>query len=230
MIAAAPAASIAPEMRRGLARRLGAACALVVASGLCAAAGLEAAVVALGRSAPGPPADESLNATGSITYTWQGDPSHGCAAVGVCGVRGALIVEAQGGADAQRGGRQTIINLGIGGSAVRVSNSTGQGTNECVDASADQGGVSIFVTRSSAGIAGTVEPPLSSGRCAGPLAQDLAKLHLAVAETGRRLPSFDLRGSQSFVAGPFSGTLVSTVVLKPIQGGKAIHRRDRRMP
>jgi hypothetical protein len=41
-------------------------------------------------------ADESLTATGSITYTWQGDPARGCAAAGLCGVLGEVIVAARG--------------------------------------------------------------------------------------------------------------------------------------
>ena len=41
-------------------------------------------------------ADESLSATGSITYTWQGDPARGCAQAGLCGVQGEMIVAPQG--------------------------------------------------------------------------------------------------------------------------------------
>lgn len=33
-------------------------------------------------------AEESLTATGSITYTWQGDPAHGCAQAGCAGFTG----------------------------------------------------------------------------------------------------------------------------------------------
>ncbi|MBV9339071.1 MAG: hypothetical protein JO243_24545 [Solirubrobacterales bacterium] len=198
------------------------ACAVIVASALGATAALFGAVAALGLSTSPAPADESLNASGSITFTWQGDPSHGCAAVGVCDVRGALIIQAQGaGGDAQRFGHQTIITLGGGGSEVRVSTGTGQGARECVDASGEQVGLSIFVRHSSSGLVAALDPALSSGRCAGPLAQDLAGLHLALAKTGGRRPTYDLRGTQSYVAGPFSGTVVSTMVLGPASGGFA---------
>ena len=62
---------------------------------------------------------------------------------------------------------------------------------------------------------GEVQGPLSSGRCAGPIAQDLSGLDLPVRKTGGKLATFDLRGSLPFVSGPFSGALVSSVVLRP---------------
>lgn len=194
--------------------------AVVAASALCAAAALVGAVAALGLSAGPGGSDESLQASGSIIYTWYGDPARRCAAVGVCGVRGALIIEAQGPADAQGEGRQLIINLGGGSSTVRVLTGTGQSAAECVDTTPNGGGEAVFVARTAGGrLAATVQPPVSSGRCAGPLARDLAGLRLAVRRTGGRRPSFDLRGSQSFAAGPFSGSLVSTLVLRPSPAG-----------
>jgi hypothetical protein len=178
------------------------------------------AVALLGAALLAPPAmaDESLAATGSITYTWQGSPSQGCAAVGVCDVQGALIVEVQGGADAQGPGHQTIINLDNSSATVRVVTGTGQSVSECVDAAQMQGGLSVFVRRSGGGLVGTLSPPLSSGRCAGPLASDLRGLTLSVRRSPDKHPSFDLRTSRAFTAGPFAGTMISTVTMRPASG------------
>jgi hypothetical protein len=185
-------------MRRGFARLLGAAAL---------------ATLALPAHAF---ADESLSATGSITYTWQGDPAHGCAVAGLCGVRGELIVAPQGdaGASAFRG---TIdVPLFSPDLTVRVAGPGGT----CVDVPAPFPGADLLVTQRRRGrLLGRVEPGLSSGRCAGPTAQDLARLTLPVRRFGARKPSYDLRTRRSFTAGPFTGTLVSTLVLRPSKGG-----------
>ncbi len=176
-------------------------------------------LVAAALMAPPAAADESLQASGLITYTWQGSPSLGCAAVGVCGVQGALIVDAQGGADAQELGRQTIINLGNSSATVRVITGNGQSASEGVDGAPNQGGESVFVTRAGGRLLGTIAPTLSSGRCAGPLAAELRGLTLAVRRSRGKHPSFDLRTSRTFTAGPFAGTLISTVTMRPGRPG-----------
>jgi hypothetical protein len=56
---------------------------------------------------------------------------------------------------------------------------------------------------------------LSSGHCAGPLSQDLARILIRGHRSRGRRPSFDFRGATPFTAGPFSGTLTSTLVLRP---------------
>jgi len=188
----------------GTARVLGVAAALLVAS----------------LAAPGHAwANESLLGSGSLTYTWQGDPARGCAAEGLCGVEGAVTVEAQGQVDATSFGRMTDINLFPETTTVRVLDRESGASDECVDIP-PAGPSELLVGREGHGrLQARVEPPISSGRCAGPLAQDLAGVRLAVRSTGGRRPSFDLRGSQPFVAGPFSGTLVSTVVFTPNASG-----------
>jgi hypothetical protein len=65
---------------------------------------------------------------------------------------------------------------------------------------------------------GTLEAPLSSGRCAGPVDSDLARLTLPVRMGAGKRPAFDLRTSQTFAAGPFTGRLVSTVVMRAAPG------------
>ena len=161
-------------------------------------------------------ADESLSATGSITYTWQGDPARGCAAAGLCGVRGELIVQPQGdtGAIALRG----TVDIPIFSPALTVR-AVGPG-GVCVDVPEGVPGSDLFVTRRGHGrLVGRIEPPFSSSRCAGPTSHDLARLTFPVRRFGARRPSYDLRVSRSFVAGPFTGTFASTLVLRPSTGG-----------
>jgi hypothetical protein len=197
-------------MRTALAWRLGVTRTSGVGVALLAVAAL---------MAPPALADETLQATGSITYTWQGSPSLGCTAIGVCDVQGALIVEAQGPTDAQTAGHQTIITLDNSSATVRVVTGTGQSASECVDSPPNPGGASVFVRRSGGGLVGAIEPALSSGRCAGPLASDLSALTLPVRRSPGKHPSFDLRTSRSFSAGPFAGTMVSTVTMRPAASG-----------
>jgi hypothetical protein len=186
------------------------------------ALGVVATVAGFGLSAAPAIADESLQATGAITFTWQGDPARGCAAEGLCGIQGALVLGAQGGADATRLGGRTSILLFPAATTIRVRNTQANSAGECVDVPANGGGANLLIAaRAGGGLSARVEPPISSGRCAGPLPQDLAGLRLPVSKTAGRRPSFDLRGSQSFGAGPFSGSVVSTLVLRPssIGGG-----------
>ncbi len=158
-------------------------------------------------------AGESLAASGSITYTWQGDPARGCAAAGLCGVQGELVVRPQG-LDASSGGPIDIPLFGTS-ATVRVAGPGG----DCIDLPGGTFGGDLFVRRIHGRLVGQIEPPLSSGRCAGPLQQDFARLTLTVIRSGDKHPSFDLRTRRSFVAGPFSGRLVSTLRLRPAPGG-----------
>jgi hypothetical protein len=134
--------------------------------------------------------------------------------VGVCDVQGALILEAQGSADAQSYGSTTFINLSSGGVTVRVLSGSGATTGECLDVVPPAVGFTVFVTRAGGRLAGTIQPALSAGRCAGPLASDLLAVALPVRKTPGRHPSFDLRTSRSFAVGPFNTRLVSTLVLR----------------
>lgn len=161
-------------------------------------------------------ADESLTATGSITYTWQGDPARGCAAAGLCGVRGEVIVQPQGGAIAIASG--ATIDVSVIGQALVVRATEPGGV--CVDAPTPPTGNDLFITRRRhGGLVGRIEPPLTSSRCAGPTAQDLARVTLPVRRIGSRRPSYDVRTRRSFAAGPFTGAVVSTLVLRPATGG-----------
>lgn len=160
-------------------------------------------------------ADESLVASGSITYTWQGDPARGCAATGLCAVRGELIVAPQGDTNANVFRGTIDVSLFSPNVTVRVAGPGGT----CVDVPAGFPGADLRVTHRHGRLVGRIEPALASSRCAGPTAQDLARLTVPVRRFGSRRPSYDVRGRRSFVAGPFTGTLVSTLVLRPSEGG-----------
>lgn len=174
-----------------------------------------AVLVVLIAPASAAAADESLVASGTVTYSWHGDPSRGCAAAGLCDVQGVLIINPHGSADAQSEGGRTFIDLNAAGATVRVL--TGGG--ECIDSPEGDGGPTVTVGRGGHGrLVGRIQPPLSSGRCAGPVAQDLSGLTLPVRKTGGKHAMYDLRATLPLVSGPFSGTLVSTLVLRPGAG------------
>lgn len=184
--------------------------------GTARALGVGAALLAALLAVPGrASADEPLNASGSLTYTWHGDPAHGCSAEGLCGVEGAVIFAAQGQADAGSFGGMTDVSLFPSATTVRVLDGEGGASGECVDTSPNGPADLVIAPGLGGSLQARVVPPISSGRCAGPLPEDLAAVRLAVRKTGGRRPSFDLRGSEPFVAGPFSGTLVSTMVFRP---------------
>jgi hypothetical protein len=193
---------------------------LCVARAVVVGALLGVLMPAVAVAAPLAPKNESVVASGSITYTWQGDPALGCAAVGVCGVKGGVIVQSQGQTSLNSFGGMIDISLATSGSTVRVLN----GSGECVDVLGAPFGPNNLFIRPDAHrrLVGHVEPPVSSGRCAGPVAQELAGVPLPVRRTGGKLPSFDLRTSEAFVAGPFSGTLISTLVFRPDLSGVGV--------
>src|ERR1700760_1051191 len=78
--------------------------------------------------------NESLAAIVSLTYTWTGDPARGCAAVGVCGIHGELILRPQtSGAIASPVGEPISVFLGQSGAARVVREQGGVVIGECVD-------------------------------------------------------------------------------------------------
>jgi hypothetical protein len=172
-----------------------------------------AAVTGAQGKTGGIPANESLSVTGSLTYAWHGDPARGCAREGLCGVVGAIVFKPDGSTDAFSIGQQ-IQNLDLSGATtVRVRrNSVGsEGSGDCVAVSS-YADLSLDFTASGRPIEGG---PLSSGRCAGPTSQDLGRVPLPWKVTGRRLRTIDARGRVPFVAGPFRGELISTILMRP---------------
>lgn len=174
---------------------------------------VSAAWLATGVSPAAAANGEAVTATGSVNYTWQGDPARGCATEALCGIHGELVLRSS--AETQflsPGGGPLSVGLnGLG--TVRVLRQAGAATlGECVDS---VGGpfesLNLQIRRRTA----SFQPAPSSGRCAGPAAAELAAIRLPFKRFGGRRPSFDLTGQKSFTAGPFSGTVVSTIKLVP---------------
>lgn len=68
-------------------------------------------------------------------------------------------------------------------------------------------------------VSGSFADGPSSGRCAGPLQQELARILIRGRRSHARQATYDFRASAPFTAGPFTGTLVSTLVLSPAGPG-----------
>lgn len=169
--------------------------------------------------APSAAADESLHSSGSLVYAWHGDPARGCAQVGVCSVRGTVIVQPQGGADlgevTKVGGLLAFDGLS---STVRVrSGDAGTCVDQAGGAGPDLGLLNLTWTTSGS-VSASLPGSLSSGRCAGPGPAELNRVPITGRRSGGRHPGFDFRRVLPFTAGPYSGTLNSTLVLAPDAG------------
>jgi hypothetical protein len=150
---------------------------------------------------------------GSLAYIWKGDPARGCAAQGLCGVRGSIQVVTGGSSSTQSGTSLPPVEITDDASVARVDDvSSGSAARQCADVvPVDEG----FNVRS--GASGRLRAVVdrfafelpSAGRCAGPTAADLAAVVLPARRLGHR--GYDLSGSDSFGAGPFEVTVVSTI-------------------
>jgi hypothetical protein len=157
------------------------------------------------------PSSLTLSASGSLTVTWHGDVARGCAAAGLCGTDGEVILRPSTGSEGLgSSGPISELSVALVGT-VRVRRVDGQSTPaECVEPISEGfgGGLQLVLARH---WAATLQPAPTSGRCAGPLGADLAGLALPLGERGGRYPRFDLRGTRAFTAGPFSGQIVSSM-------------------
>ncbi|MBV9716230.1 MAG: hypothetical protein JOZ64_12720 [Solirubrobacterales bacterium] len=176
------------------------------------AATMVLALAFLIAGAPAAAADETLQASGSMVYAWHGDRARGCAAAGVCGVHGALVIQPLGATDLNRLGRSSgDLLFGAASATARV---TSGDSGPCVDQAPEGGGLGLGWTAGGA-VSANLDVAPSSGRCAGPLAHDLGRVPIRGRRFGGERASFDLRGSVAFTAGPYAGTLVSTLVFRP---------------
>jgi hypothetical protein len=175
---------------------------------------------ALGLIAPASAAaDATLAPSGALIYSWHGDAARGCAREGVCGIQGVLIIRPQNSVDVlSQGHRSAALFLNTTNSTVRVRRTDVGSQGNCIDTAVwpSTGNGAINVTWAGDGsVRATMGGAPSSGRCAGPLDRDLGHLALRGRRTGGRHPTFDLRESVPFTAGPYSGTLVSTLRFVP---------------
>jgi hypothetical protein len=150
---------------------------------------------------------------GSLAYIWHGDPARGCALEGLCGVSGSIQIVTGDSSSSQGGTRTPPVEISDDGSVARVDDASSGGAQRAcddvvpVDESFDvrnvgSGRLRAVLERDS------FELP-SAGRCAGPTAAELASVVLPARKLGRR--GYDLSGSDSFGAGPFDVTVVSTL-------------------
>jgi hypothetical protein len=166
-----------------------------------------------GGTALGASTQNGFAPVGSLAYTWKGDPARGCAAQGLCGVRGSIEVVTGGSSSTQSGTSLPPVEITDDASVARVDDvSSGSAQRQCADVvGVDEG----FNVRS--GAAGRLRAVVdrfafelpSAGRCAGPTSADLASVVLPARKLGHR--GYDLSGSDSFGAGPFEVTVVSTI-------------------
>jgi hypothetical protein len=166
------------------------------------------------------PRTEQLSASGSLTYSWHGDPTRGCAASGVCAVQGALILRPLGGGGFTTFGPAGELSVELNGTARVLRGAAGSPAGECVSVTTT-GGLGLQLVHRAGQLVAIARPAPSSGRCAGPVSADLASVTLPVRRTGGTHATFDLRGTRKFTAGPFSGTLDSTLVLRSAPAGSS---------
>jgi hypothetical protein len=156
----------------------------------------------------------TLNPTGTLTFSWQGDPARGCQSAGVCAVSGSFEVIPADQSGARESPRERDIQIEDDGAVVRVTDpgSTPSQPHICTQLTP----VSMFVMirpRPSGGLHAIGQwfslPP--SGDCAGPLPTALGTFTLPA----RRLPgpreAYDLSGVQRFGSGPYTVTIQSTI-------------------
>ncbi len=169
-------------------------------------------------------ADETLTPSGALVYSWHGDPARGCARFGVCGVQGVLIVRPHVPVflSAFTHGLPAMLDISSADASARVRRTDAGSSGDCIDAEVwpniGAGALTVSWTRS--GQATAVIPPEagpSSGRCAGPVSGDLGGV-LHGHRSGGAHPSFTFAGRSSFAAGPYSGTFVAHLSLRPATG------------
>ena len=160
-----------------------------------------------------------VRATGALTVSWQGDPARGCAEAGVCDLAGSFTTRAdpEQGSSVSSGPSESHIDVSFEPPTVRVLR--GPATDPLGACTDGVGGHAIQLRRSRGRVRLAPEmfgydEALGSGRCAGPLPDDVAaalpsaRLPPRALRTGRLL---DFRARRPLAAGPFSGEVRSTL-------------------
>jgi hypothetical protein len=168
----------------------------------------------------------TLNPSGTLTFSWRGDPARGCQAAGVCDVSGSLDVvpdDLSGSSESPPSRNFEIVDEGA---VVRVTDpgSTATQPHICTQLAPVDMFMSIVRLHSS-GLQAIVVPfsPPTSGDCAGPSALSLGNF----SRPARRLPgpreAYDLSAIHTFGSGPYAVTLRSTIRARrpsgPVSGG-----------
>ena len=173
--------------------------------------------------------EADVETSGALTATWHGDPARGCAEAGVCDVSGVVSLRPPIGENSGSTSSDDVLHLlDIQDDQVTIRvlrGPLGDPAGACLDAEGTVELVPRAVSRAGATtrvkLAG--EPfvfggGLSAGRCAGPLAADLEAALPAARVPTRALRSgaltLDYTGVRTFAAGPFSGVVRSTLVMR----------------
>lgn len=187
---------------------------------------LVTALLAWAPSAWARDVDASGETSGDITVSWHGDPTRGCAPAGVCDVSGSLTyrpasADVYGQVYNGRFHPEELYLTADDPSSIRVHRQTPAGAEGiCLDRQDNDFNLELrrqSKDRYRLGLdrQGLASDGFSSGRCTGPVAQELASVFpsgtidaLALLHHSAVL---DMRQREPFVAGPFVGELVSTV-------------------
>ncbi len=157
----------------------------------------------------------TLNPSGTLTFSWRGDPARGCDAAGVCAVSGSLevIPADQSGASETPPSRTIQIQDDISVARVTDPGSTPSEPHVCTQPVPVSMVLFVMRRRHSRELEAIALPfsGPSSGDCAGPSPLSLGNFTLPV----RRLPgpreAYDLSGAQTFGSGPYEVTVKSTI-------------------
>jgi hypothetical protein len=196
--------------------------------------------------------DSILTTTGSVSVTWHGDRSRGCAQAGVCGyggslsmhppTDGALFLVVTGSRLRSGFGELDPFDMPV---VVRVGRrDPGTAPDACVDSvPLSLIEVSVRRPRASRVRVGLAGGGLAPGRCAGPdLSGILSRLPrgtVPAARLRRGGVTIDLSGRRRYASGRFSGTVISTLrvhvgaaqgtrsLVEPPSGGGGGGRRGR---
>jgi hypothetical protein len=164
------------------------------------------------------PRSFSTQVTGPLLIAWSGDPAHGCATAGLCGVSGTLQMHF-GDDELSGSGGPPQLMANDDGAVARVQTTAPDGSvTTCTDLVPVQFdfGVRGATARMGAGVLSLGSQAPSAGHCAGPTAGELS----AVTLPARRLAhGYDLSGRTSFVSGPFAVTVISGVRARITFGG-----------
>lgn len=156
----------------------------------------------------------TLNPSGTLTFSWHGDPARGCQAAGVCGVSGSLVVIPQDQSGSSESPPSRNISIEDDAAVVRVTDpgSTPDQPHVCTDLEAVNFQLLIVRPRSGGlrALAGPFQTP-TSGDCAGPLALALADFTLPARRLPGRGEAYNLSSTQRFGAGPYEVMLASTI-------------------
>jgi hypothetical protein len=160
----------------------------------------------------------SSEVTGPLLLAWSGDPAHGCAAAGLCGVSGTLQMQL-GGDELSGSGGPPELMASDDAAVARVQTTAPDGSvTTCVDLVPVQFDLALqgASARVAGGLLGLGSEAPSAGRCAGPTSAQLAALTLPA----RRLAhGYDLSGRTSFATGPFAVSVISGVRARITFGG-----------